>query len=119
MQLPHMVLAFPEHNQHVSPLRNLPPNRSSWFTPVPSHWPHGFHPVPLHTGHRAEGLSFPKPAPRSSLPRSKPKPSPETGGQQRHRTPSPRAAPAETSRREGEGFFLDAPFEKRLKARPP
>ena len=48
-QLPHMVLATPWQIQHVSPLRYLPANLSSRFTPVPSHCPHTLNPVPRHT----------------------------------------------------------------------
>lgn len=51
-QLPHIVLALPSHSQQGSPA--LLPNLSSWLMPVPSHWPHGFIPVPWQLGHTCE-----------------------------------------------------------------
>lgn len=54
-----MVFALPAHNQHASPALNLPANKSSRFTPVPSHCPHGFQPVPPHTGHVLRAFASP------------------------------------------------------------
>ena len=61
MQFPHIVFRFPSQSQHGCPFLypSFPPYLSSWFTPVPSHCPHGFNPVPRHIGHR----TFFSPAP--------------------------------------------------------
>ena len=68
MQFPHIVFRFPSQSQHGCPFLypSFPPYLSSWFTPVPSHCPHGFNPVPLHIGHIA--FFSPAPAVAASLP---------------------------------------------------
>jgi hypothetical protein len=68
MQFPHIVFRFPSQSQHGCPFLypSFPPYLSSWFTPVPSHCPHGFNPVPRHIGHRT--FFSPAPAVAASLP---------------------------------------------------
>ena len=71
-QFPHIVFRFPSHNQHGWPFLypSFPPYLSSWLTPVPSHWPHGFNPVPRHIGHIFLALVVSRCAASSSSPSS-------------------------------------------------